>query len=107
VVNTEVIRVIREYLQELSLKGVIISKAFLYGSQTNGTATEESDIDLMLVSPAFDDNLEKYLPIIWLSAKRTENRIEPIAVGEKRFRTDDVSPIIGIVHQQGIEIAIE
>ena len=105
-VNSEVVTIVQEYLQELSLKGVIISKAFLYGSQAKGTATEESDIDLMLVSPSFDDDLDKYLPSIWLSNIRTENRIEPIAVGEKRFFSDDFSPIIGIVRQEGIEMAL-
>lgn len=104
-VNSEVLKVVKEYLQELSLNGVFISKAFLYGSQTKGTATKESDIDLMLISPSFDEDLDKYLPSIWLSKKRTENRIEPIAVGEKRFLSDDSSPIIGIVRQEGIEIA--
>jgi len=36
---------------------------------------------------------------------RSENHIEPFIVGEKRFLTDDISPIIGIVKQEGIEIA--
>jgi uncharacterized protein len=105
-VNTEVVKVVKEYLQELSLKKVIISKAFLFDSQVKGTATEESDIDLMLVSPLFDEDFDKYLPAIWLSSKRTENRIEPITIGEKRFWSDEASPIIGIVHQEGIEIAV-
>jgi hypothetical protein len=29
-----------------------------------------------------------------------------MAVGEKRFRTDDISPIIETVRQEGIEIVI-
>jgi hypothetical protein len=44
----------------------------------------------MLISPLFDENTDK---------------IEPIAIGEKRFLTDDMSPLIEIVRQEGIEIA--
>lgn len=104
-INPKGIEVVKEYLRELSANGIEISKAYLYGSQIKGTATEESDIDLLLVSPAFDNDSDKFLSIIWLSKIRTENRIEPLTIGEKRFLTDDSSPIIGVVRQEGIEIA--
>ncbi len=103
-VDPKVIKVVKEYLDELAFKGIKIKKAFIYGSQVNGTASHESDIDLMLVSPLFDTETDKYMPAIWLSKIRTENRIEPIAVGEKRFIEDDVSPLIEIVRQEGVEI---
>ncbi len=105
-VNAKVIKIVKEYLDELAAKGIEIKKAFLYGSQANGTASPDSDIDLMLVSPLFDSETDKYMPAIWLSKIRTENRIEPLAIGEKRFIEDDVSPIIEIVRQEGIQITI-
>jgi DNA polymerase sigma len=104
-VSAEVIKAVRDYLHELSGKGIFISKCFIYGSQTKDTATEDSDIDLMIISPLFDEDTEKYLPAIWLSAIRTEHRIEPLAIGEQRFQTDETSPIIEVVRQEGIEIA--
>jgi uncharacterized protein len=104
-VNAEVINIVKEYLNELSEKGIFISKCFLYGSQARNTANEESDIDIMLISPLFDQNADQYMPDIWLSAIRTNYRIEPLTVGEKRFQTDDMSPIIEVVRQEGIEIA--
>lgn len=104
-VSAKVINIVREYLQELSEKGIYISRCFIYGSQVKNTATEESDIDVMLVSPLFDKSAEKYWPALWLSDIRTDNKIEPLAIGEKRFLTDDMSPIIEVVRQEGIEIA--
>lgn len=104
-VNDDVVKIVKEYLNELSDKGVYISRCFLYGSHARNTATEDSDIDLMLVSPLFDQNVERFWPALWLSDIRTENRIEPLAVGENRFQTDDMSPIIEVVRQEGIEIA--
>ncbi|MGE5679817.1 MAG: nucleotidyltransferase domain-containing protein [Bacillota bacterium] len=103
--SAEIVNIVREYLHELSEKGVFISRCFLYGSQARNTATEDSDIDVMLVSPLFDGNTDQYMPAIWLSTVRTNHRIEPLAVGEKRFQTDDMSPIIEVVRQEGIEIA--
>jgi uncharacterized protein len=103
--DPKIIEIIKEYLVELQQKGLNIKKAYLYGSQANGTATDESDIDLMLISPLFDEDTDKYMPAIWLSPKRTDNKIEPVAVGEKRFIEDNISPLIEIVRQEGIEIA--
>jgi predicted nucleotidyltransferase len=104
-VNREIVEIVKKYLNELELKGLHISKAFIYGSQVHGTATAESDIDLMLVSPQFDFDYEEYLPFIWFSMIRSDNHIEPYIIGEKRFLTDDMSPIIGIVKHEGFEIA--
>ncbi len=103
-VDPKVIKVVKEYLNELSAKGILITKAFIYGSQANGNAKPDSDIDLMLISPLFDNETDKYMPVIWLSKVRTNNRIEPIAVGEKRFIDDDFTPLIEIVRQEGVEI---
>jgi len=104
-VDSKVIDIVKKYLSILSKEGILISKAFLYGSQAHGTATEESDIDLMLVSPLFDEDTDKYAPVLWLSTRKASYKIEPIAVGQKRFQTDDSSPLIEIVRQEGIEIA--
>jgi predicted nucleotidyltransferase len=103
-VNREIVEVVNKYLSELELKGLHISKAFIYGSQVHGTATSKSDIDLMLVSPQFDLEYEEYLPIIWFSMIRCDKHIEPYIVGEKRFLTVDISPIIGILKHEGFEI---
>jgi predicted nucleotidyltransferase len=104
-VDTKVIDIVKKYLSILSKEGIIISKAYLYGSQVKGTATEESDIDIMIISPMFDEDTDKYAPVLWLSTRKASYKIEPIAVGEKRFQNDNISPLIETVRQEGIEIA--
>lgn len=59
----------------------------------------------MLVSKQFDDDNDKYLPLIWLSATRTNNRIEPYIIGEKRFYTG-FSPLIDAAKYEGLEISL-
>ncbi len=40
----------------------------------------------------------------WSPKYRNDYRIEPVAVGKKRFKTDDNSLILDIVREEGIEI---
>lgn len=104
-VDKEIIIIIKDYLKILEDKGLHISKAYLYGSQAKGVASKDSDIDLMLISPLFDDNADKYAGIIWFSASEVSYKLEPMTVGEKKFLSDIYSPLIGLVKREGIEIA--
>lgn len=100
----EVINIVRAYLTALKQAGFKIEKAYLYGSYARNEATEESDIDVMLVSSQFDTDDDYILSKPWLLTKNIDFRIEPLSIGLKRFITDDTSPIIEIVRQTGIEI---
>jgi predicted nucleotidyltransferase len=105
-VDQSVIETVKNYLTELSKAGVYIKKAILYGSHVRGEANEDSDIDLLLISPIFDKDRNIYSNIIWRLTKVSDYKIEPIAVGEKRFAEDDVSVILEVARQEGIEIVI-
>ncbi len=105
-VEQRIIEITKSYISELKNKGIEITAAYLYGSHTNNQANAESDIDLLLVSPQFEDKYEEsILAKVWFSKIRTENRIEPILVNSKRFEKDEYSPIIALVKEQGILIA--
>lgn len=104
--NQRIENIIKEYLAELSEKGLVVSQAILYGSYAKGTATSESDIDLLLVSPQFDIDEDKYVPKVWISKIRNENHIEPFMVGEKRFAEDNVSTILEAARTEGIQITL-
>jgi uncharacterized protein len=103
-VNQDIINIIKVYLNKLIIKGLIIQKAILYGSFSRNEETESSDIDLMIISPDFDIDIDKFTPKVWLTAADIDFRIEPYMVGSKRFEEDNVSPIIQIAKQEGIEI---
>lgn len=105
-VEEKIIKTVKAYLKELNEKGIEITSAFLFGSHINNNANEESDIDILLVSPQFEtEDEEKILAKVWLSKIRTDNRIEPILINSVRFKNDDVSPLIGMVKEKGISIA--
>ncbi len=47
----------RAFVQECKAQGLPIDRAFLFGSYVNGIPHEGSDIDLLLVSKIFTDNI--------------------------------------------------
>lgn len=100
----DAINIVRQYVANLNNGGIIIFKAYLFGSYARNQATENSDIDVMLVSEAFDTDDDLILSKPWSPKFRVDFRIEPIAIGKKRFQTDDSSPIIEIVRKEGLEI---
>ncbi|HOT88227.1 MAG TPA: nucleotidyltransferase domain-containing protein [Bacteroidales bacterium] len=100
----DAINIIRAYLQVLKNAGINIEKAYLYGSYATNVATPESDIDVLLVSSLFDTDDDYILAKPWLFTGKVDYRIEPLAIGSKRFAIDDTSPIIELVRQTGIEV---
>jgi len=98
--------IIKKYISELEKNGLEVSKVFLYGSHAYGTPDENSDIDLVIISPQFDDtNREKYSSILWLATEVVDYLIEPIGVGEKFFNSNKFSPLLDLVKSKGLEIA--
>jgi len=100
----DAINIVKAYLKVLKQAGITIDKAFLYGSHARNEANEDSDIDLMLVSKLFDTDDDYVLSKPWIFTSKVDHRIEPISIGLIRFNSDDVSPIIELVRQTGIEI---
>ncbi|OHB60267.1 MAG: hypothetical protein A2167_02220 [Planctomycetes bacterium RBG_13_46_10] len=98
---------VRKYLNYLKENGFNISFGILYGSQATGKATEFSDIDLIVVSPDFDEKIEcKILDKLWQLAGRTDYRIEPIPCGLERWEKDDYTPIIDIARNEGTIVTL-
>ncbi|HZK94515.1 MAG TPA: nucleotidyltransferase domain-containing protein [Prolixibacteraceae bacterium] len=100
--KNEVIEILRSYIYLLRAEGISVHKAFLYGSYLSNTATNESDIDLMIVTEnENDDNLAGK---IWKLTKKVNTRIEPFLVGTSRFNSNDNSPLVDLVKRTGLEI---
>lgn len=103
-VKESIINIIQEYVSDLKKNSINLSKVLLYGSYANGTENADSDIDLMLVAPEFDEDRDKYLGIIWKLTAKSNYKIEPYPVGLQRFVNDKISPVIQIAKRNGIEI---
>lgn len=101
--KSEVIELLKTYIFLLKSEGIVVDKAYLYGSYLNNTATDESDIDLMIVT---DNDTDDYLTgKIWNLTKKVNSRIEPYLVSMNRFYSKENSPLIDLVKSTGLKIA--
>lgn len=100
--KNEVIEILKLYINLLRTEGVFVDKAFLYGSYLNDSATDESDIDLMIVTD--NENDDYTAGKIWKLTRNINSKIEPFLVGKSRFYSNDNSPLVDLVKRTGLEI---
>ncbi|HEX6269209.1 MAG TPA: nucleotidyltransferase domain-containing protein [Anaerolineales bacterium] len=82
-IDKAVVKSVQEYLKYVRQQGIPVSYGVLFGSYVKNHAHGWSDIDVLGVSPHFNenqtaDNYEK----LWMFAARTNKRIEPIPLAE-------------------------
>lgn len=100
--KSEIIEILKRYIFILRSEGITVDKAYLYGSYLSNTATDESDIDIMIVTENEDDYLTGK---IWSLTKKVNSKIEPYLVEKGRFINNEDSPLIDLVKRTGLEIA--
>jgi len=101
-VEQSIVLIVRKYLKVLQQQGIPEAYGIVYGSQALGNGDQWSDIDLLVVSPRFDQKFSRSeIDLLWRIAARTDSRIEPIPVGQKQFLNDNSSAIIEIARREG------
>ena len=100
----DVIELLKKYIILLNDEGISVSKAFLFGSYSNDTASTSSDIDVMIVSDKYDENDDIAVGKIWKLTRKINTKIEPILIGVKKFRDDNSSTLVSMIKAKGIEI---
>lgn len=101
-VSESVLNSVRKYLQALQDQGIAVKFGVIFGSQLTCETDTRSDIDLIVVSPSFDDRRSRNdINLMWRLAARTDNRIEPIPCGERQWLEDDTSTIIEVARRKG------
>lgn len=63
VTREDAIRTARSFVKDCQNNGLLFKKVLLFGSMARGDAHEWSDIDLLLVSDQFTDNVFKNLEL--------------------------------------------
>ncbi len=77
----------------------------IFGSYASGHPNHWSDIDLVVVSAAFDGTFSRdAINSLWRVAARTDSRIEPIPCGERQWVEDATTPIIEIARREGVQV---
>jgi predicted nucleotidyltransferase len=106
-VNESVLDGVRKYLRALQDQGIAVKFGVIFGSQLTRKTDAWSDIDLLVVSPSFNDRRSRDdINLLWRLAARTDNRIEPIPCGERQWFEDDASAIIEIARREGETVTL-
>ena len=93
---------VNNYIAAVRKSGITVDQAVVFGSQVSGHAHIWSDIDLLVVSPQFDDMQDRNsINLLWRLAARVDSRIEPIPCGSRQWRDDDASAIIELARRDG------
>ncbi len=100
----EVIELLKRYIQLLNAEGIPVIKAYLFGSYSTNTASDESDIDVLIVSDKYDENNDLAVGKTWRLTKKINTRIEPFLIGIRKFNAEATSPLISQIKLSGIEI---
>ncbi len=104
-VDPALIGTVRRYLEAVRSAGISASRAVVFGSWARGEAGPDSDVDVLIIAPEFDDLADrKRADLLWALRAGTDSRIEPFAVGESQWLTDDASAIIEMARREGVEI---
>lgn len=97
-----VLTAVREYLAAINAQKINVELVVIFGSQVKNQAHALSDIDLLVVSPQFDDMKDRgFINLLWRVAARVDSRIEPVPCGSRQWREDDSSAIIEIARREG------
>lgn len=98
-------KIVREYVKEVA-KDYRVEKVILFGSYATGKATEQSDIDIAIVSPDFSGKPE--MEILGKLSRKTINidtSLEVIAFTPEELNSPDPLSFSYQVKKRGIPMA--
>ena len=102
--QTEITEIVKQYVQAVRMAGLPVIKAILFGSFAQNTAHAGSDIDVLIVSPAFDKADEASIDLLWELRAVTDARIEPVACGQVQWETDRRSWLLQVARNEGVVV---
>ena len=99
----EIEKKIKVYLDSLK-NDLIVNYAILFGSYAKGNATQESDIDLAIVSENFGKDHISEMRLLSVKRLFTDSAIEPYAIGMNEFKNRQKGDFISEIYESGIII---
>jgi len=94
--------ILKQYIKIIKQHKIEIEKIYLFGSYALGTATDESDINIAIISNDFEGDRfldrRKIVPL----RRKIDRRIEPIPFRTEDFKKSD--PLALEIMTHGIEI---
>ncbi len=76
----------QEFINRVKKSGIVVSNVSVFGSWARGTAGEDSDIDVCVVSFGFGDDYIQEMVDLREIALSVDSRIEPVPFSPEDFR---------------------
>jgi len=106
-VDRAIVKTVQNYLKAVQREGIAVRFGVVFGSHATGRSNPWSDIDVLVVSPLFDDPRNRRdVNRLWRLAARSDSRIEPIPCGELQWDVDSSSAIVEIARREGETITL-
>ena len=102
-VDVEILNSIEKYIEEIS-KYYKIDAIILFGSYAKGTNTNDSDIDVAIVSNDIIDKFEDLTKLMRLR-RNIDLRIEPHPIKTEDFK-ENKTPFIDEIMRTGVELYV-
>ena len=93
------------FARSLEQQGIPIAHMIVFGSHAKGTAREDSDIDLCVVSPKFGKDRVAELQFLLKQSRRIDDRIEPFPVSQEEYEKV-LSPLVWEINKFGKKILL-
>ena len=97
-----IIEMVKQYAGLIQKENIRIDKLYLFGSYARGVATDESDIDVVIISKDFKgdrfDDRRKLVPL----RRKLDRRIEPIPYRPEDFKKND--PLVVEILSNSVEV---
>jgi hypothetical protein len=107
VVDSAIVKAVQDYLAAVRRTGLQARRAVLFGSHARGDAHADSDIDVLVIAPEFDGSYDRaWVDTLWTLRATTDDRIEPLPVGERQWQEDEASMIIEVARREGEDILL-
>ena len=106
-VEPTIVNVVQNYLVALCRAGLHVSRAVVFGSYARGEAQYDSDVDLLVIAPEFDEPYDpRRVDLLWQARAQTDSRIEPVGVGERQWREDTASLLVEMARREGQQVPL-
>jgi len=100
-IDIEILNSIEKYIEEIS-KYYKIDAVILFGSYAKGTNTNDSDIDIAVVSSDIVDRFDDLKKLMKLR-RNIDLRIEPHPIKTDEFKKNE-TPLIDEIIRTGVEV---
>ncbi len=98
--KTDAIDIVRRYAN--ALKPLFdYEKIILFGSYAKGSYTKDSDIDVAVIFPDYDNRLDRQVELMKMTRK-IDSRIEPHPFREREFESSN--PFVSEIVKYGLQI---